>query len=109
VGVGERIDRMMSAIGKRPVLWLTVRTLDSTGPYANQNMEGFNEALVDACDEHPNLRVFDWASVVEDKWYIEDGIHFTSDGYAARAHRTARALAEAFPRVGEPPAGCVVN
>jgi hypothetical protein len=109
VGVSERIDLMMSAMGKRPVLWLTVRTLDSSGPYANANMESFNEALIEACDSYPNLRVFDWASAVKGKWYIEDGIHFTSDGYAARAHRTARALAEAFPRDGAPSAGCVVN
>jgi hypothetical protein len=44
--------------------------------------------------------VYDWASVVKDNWFISDGIHFTSRGYAARAHRIARALAAAFPRGG---------
>ena len=31
-------------------------------------------------------------------WFIPDGIHYYSPGYAARAHLIADALAEAFPR-----------
>ncbi len=108
VGLPERIDRMMSVIGNRPVLWLTVRSLLGGGPYSAQNMEAFNHALLAACDEYPNLRVFDWASVVKDEWFIDDGIHFTSAGYAARAHRTARALAQAFPAQGSS-GSCVVG
>jgi hypothetical protein len=55
------------------------------------------------------MRVYDWASVVKNSWFIPDGIHFTSRGYAARARRIARALAEAFPAegaaAGTPPSG----
>jgi hypothetical protein len=49
------------------------------------------------------MRVFDWASVARDDWFIPDGIHYTSPGYAARAHLIANALAEAFPASGDSP------
>ena len=71
-------------------------------------MRAWNAALLRACDRYPNLRVFDWAAAVRDDWFIEDGIHYTSDGYAARAHRIAIALAEAFPAGGRSP-DCVVG
>ena len=105
-----RIDRMMSVVGDRPVLWLTVKSLLGGGPYAEDNMAIWNVALYDACEKYPNLRIYDWASDVQDDWFIEDGIHFTSEGYAARAHRIAKGLAEAFPAHG-PKASptCVVN
>jgi lysophospholipase L1-like esterase len=63
-------------------------------------MLAWNAALIRACARYPNMRVYDWASVVKDNWFISDGIHFTSRGYGARAHRIARALAAAFPRRG---------
>jgi lysophospholipase L1-like esterase len=47
------------------------------------------------------MRVYDWASDVKDSWFTEDGIHFTSEGYAARARLIADALLEAFPVSGE--------
>jgi hypothetical protein len=34
---------------------------------------------------------------VRDGWFIDDGIHFTSTGYAARGRLIADALLEAFP------------
>jgi len=58
------------------------------------------------------MRVYDWASDVRDDWFIEDGIHFTSPGYAARAQLIALALAHAFPEKGETEGGfkdCVVS
>ena len=36
-------------------------------------------------------------SLAKDSWFISDGIHYTSAGYAARAHLIARALAAGFP------------
>jgi hypothetical protein len=95
-----RIDRMMSVVGDRPVLWLTVKSLVGGGPYAEDNMAIWNVALYDACEKYPNLRIYDWASAVRDDWFIDDGIHFTSEGYAARAHLIANGLAEAFPAHG---------
>ena len=95
-----RIRQMMSVIGSQPVMWVNVRSLLATGPYSEADMLAWNAALIRACARYPNMRVFDWASAVKNSWFISDGIHFTSRGYAARAHRIARALAAAFPRGG---------
>jgi hypothetical protein len=97
VGLAARIRQMMSVIGGQPVMWVNVKSLLATGPYSETNMLAWNRALIRACARYPNMRVYDWASVVRSRWFIPDGIHFTSRGYAARAHRIARALAEAFP------------
>jgi peptidoglycan/LPS O-acetylase OafA/YrhL len=113
VGERERIDKMMAIIGTEPALWVNVRSLVPAGdPYSKENMEKWNEELVLACATYPNMRVYDWASDVKDAWFIEDGIHFTSPGYAARAQLIAQALAHAFPAKGETEGGsknCMVN
>ena len=61
-----------------------------------------------ACARYPNMRIFDWASVARPGWFISDGIHYTSAGYAARAQLIAGALAKAFPGGGHSH-GCVVR
>jgi peptidoglycan/LPS O-acetylase OafA/YrhL len=109
VSLSARIERMMSVIRDEPVLWLTVKSLVSSGPYAESNMERWNTALMRACSAYPNMRIFDWASVVRDSWFIPDGIHYTSPGYAARAHLIANALAQAFPAGRPASASCVVT
>jgi peptidoglycan/LPS O-acetylase OafA/YrhL len=109
VGLSGRIDRMMSAIGDQPVMWVNVKSLVPSGPYAEANMRRWDEALVRACSRYPNMRVFDWADVAKDSWFIPDGIHYYSPGYAARAHLIADALAEAFPANGQSAHGCVVE
>jgi hypothetical protein len=108
VGLSTRIDKMMSAIGNQPVMWVNVKSLLSSGPYSEADMEHWDQALVQACSKYPNMRIYDWASAVKDKWFIPDGIHYYSPGYAARAHLIADALAEAFPQSGSPPS-CVVH
>jgi peptidoglycan/LPS O-acetylase OafA/YrhL len=95
-----RIRQMMSVIGRQPVMWVNVKSLMATGPYSESDMLAWNAALIRACARYPDMRVYDWASAVKNSWFISDGIHFTSRGYAARAHRIARALAAAFPRGG---------
>ncbi len=113
VGERERIEKMMAIIGDEPVLWVNVRSLVEKGdPYSKENMEKWDEELEASCDSYPNMRVYDWASEVKDDWFIEDGIHFTSPGYAARAQLIALALAHAFPEKGETEGGsknCVVS
>jgi peptidoglycan/LPS O-acetylase OafA/YrhL len=109
VSLGQRIDRMMSVIGHHPALWVDAKSRVSNGPYSETNMQRWNTALVQACGRYPNMRVYDWASVVKDRWFIPDGIHYYSPGYAARAHLIADALAKAFPAVGNPPSGCLVH
>jgi peptidoglycan/LPS O-acetylase OafA/YrhL len=112
VGDMERIERMMSTIGDEPVMWVNVRSIVEAGdPYSAENMKKWDEELVKACGRYPNMRVYDWASDVKNEWFIEDGIHFTSPGYAARSELIAHALAHAFPAKGDSPGGsnCVVS
>lgn len=96
-GYDDRIDSMMATIGDEPTLWVNVKSLETSGPYAETNMQSWNKALLAACDRHPNMRIYNWAADVKDDWFIPDGIHFTSEGYAARARLIADALLEAFP------------
>jgi peptidoglycan/LPS O-acetylase OafA/YrhL len=121
VGLATRIKRMMSVIGDQPVMWVNVKSLLSSGPYSESDMQQWNQALLNACAQYPNMRVYDWAAIAKTKWFISDGIHYTSAGYAARARQIAKALAEAFPAAtsgGQPSSadqqggassGCVVH
>jgi hypothetical protein len=109
IGFDERIAEMMHVADGAPVLWVNVKSIVSGGPYSATSMEAWDDALLKACDKYPNMRVYDWASDVRDSWFIDDGIHFTSQGYAQRARRIAAALARAFPADGAAsPASCVV-
>jgi peptidoglycan/LPS O-acetylase OafA/YrhL/lysophospholipase L1-like esterase len=108
VGLEARIRRMMWVMGDQPVLWITVKSLLDTGPYSEKNMRHWNRTVVGACAKYPNLRVFDWASLAEERWYISDGTHYTSQGYRHRARLSADALAHAFPASGES-SNCVVQ
>jgi hypothetical protein len=109
-GLKTRIDTMMSVIGDQPVLWVSVKSLLASGPYSETNMELWNRNLVNACARYPNMRVFDWASVAKDSWFISDGTHYTSEGYAQRARLSATALVHGFPASGgEGGSGCVVH
>jgi peptidoglycan/LPS O-acetylase OafA/YrhL len=106
----DRIDRVMRHIPRdTPVLWLTVRTLNRSGPYGDREMRRWNAALVKACQRYPAMRVYDWRSEARSSWYIPDRIHFTTRGYTERAARIADALAAAFPADGPSPAGCLVR
>jgi hypothetical protein len=99
VGLAARITRMMSLISPQPVMWVSVKSLLSSGPWAEANMVKWNNALLSACSRYPNMRVYDWAAVVRRSWFIPDGIHYTPTGYAMRSRLIANALAEAFPAV----------
>jgi len=101
-GYDDRIASMMSTIGDEPVMWVNVKSIVPNGPYAEANMKSWNEALLAACDHYPNMRIYNWAADVKDRWYIPDGIHFTSEGYAARGRLIADALLEAFPNTEDP-------
>jgi peptidoglycan/LPS O-acetylase OafA/YrhL len=96
----DRIDLMMSTIGDEPVLWVNVKSLVANGPYAAANMRNWDKALLAGCDRYPDMRIYNWAADVKDEWFIPDGIHFTSEGYAARGRLIADALLQAFPNTG---------
>lgn len=94
----ERIRIMMRVAAGDPVMWVNARTLLDDGSfYDNRNLKAWDRALVRACRRFPEMRVYDWAGDVKDGWYIDDGIHFTSPGYARRARLTAAGLVSAFP------------
>jgi peptidoglycan/LPS O-acetylase OafA/YrhL/lysophospholipase L1-like esterase len=93
----QRIQKMMSVIGNQPVMWVEVTSLLSTGPYAEQNMRQWDQALQQLRPQYPNMRIYDWPAVAKPSWFISDGIHYTSTGYEHRAKAIANALAEAFP------------
>lgn len=97
VGMAARIQRMMALIGKRPVLWVNVKTLVTSGAYAEANMKRWDNALLAACARYPNMRVFNWAHLANPAWFTTDGIHYTSTGSAIRSAAIADALATAFP------------
>ncbi|MDQ3912582.1 MAG: acyltransferase, partial [Actinomycetota bacterium] len=80
VGRMDRIEQMMSAVGNQPVLWVNVKSLLESGAYSEVNMELWNSSLLQACASYPHMRVFDWASMANDSWFISDGIHYTSEG-----------------------------
>jgi lysophospholipase L1-like esterase len=71
-----------------------------TGPWSQANMRAWDRTLLAACAKYPNMRVYDWAAAVKPAWFLPDGIHYTSAGYAARAAAIAGALARAFPAHG---------
>jgi peptidoglycan/LPS O-acetylase OafA/YrhL len=109
----ERIDKMMAILAGEPVMWVNVRSIVKAGdPYSAENMAKWDEELLAACAAYPDMRVYNWAADVKDAWFIEDGIHFTSPGYAARAELIAQALAHAFPAKGKTEGGskhCLVS
>ncbi len=103
-----RIKQMMAAADGMPVMWVNVISLLNSGPYAEANMVKWNRTLLRACAMYPNMRVYNWAAVAKAKWFISDGIHYTSLGYEHRALGIADALARAFPAIGHSQ-GCVVS
>jgi peptidoglycan/LPS O-acetylase OafA/YrhL len=107
-GLSTRISEMMQIAQGEPVMWVNVISLLSSGPYAEADMQKWNDALAQACTQYPNMRVFNWASLPAPSWFISDGIHYTSAGYYQRALYIADGLAIAFPLSGTSH-GCLVS
>jgi peptidoglycan/LPS O-acetylase OafA/YrhL len=93
----QRVQKMMSLIGDQPVMWVEVTSLLSSGPYSEKNMQLWNQALQQVQPNYPSMKIYDWPSVAQKSWFINDGIHYTTIGYAHRATAIADALAQAFP------------
>jgi len=108
-GLSKRIDWMMNAAQGRPVLWTTNKTLLTKGPYRNDHMQSWNRALLQACERHDNMRVYDWAAEVQDDWYLLDQIHPNDVGANERARRLAAALAIAFPKDRPKAPDCLIR
>jgi hypothetical protein len=108
LGPLARIQEMMAAAHGAPVMWVNTQTDLSSGPWSEANMQSWNNALGQAAKQYPNMRIFNWAGMVQPSWHLSDGIHYTSAGYAVRAAAIADALARAFPAVGHSK-GVLVN
>ena len=65
VGLMARIREMMSAAHGEPVMWVNTQTDLSSGPWSEANMQRWNSTLVAACRAYPNMRVFNWAALVQ--------------------------------------------
>ena len=96
--VEERIRIMLDLLDGQRVMWPTTVSDTESGPWAQENMREFNEALLRVQKDYPNLRVFDWAAEVDHAWFLEgDFVHYNATGNAERSHRFAGALVRAFP------------
>jgi peptidoglycan/LPS O-acetylase OafA/YrhL len=104
-----RIRQLMALVKGQPVLWVNVVSLLSSGDYSEANMRLWNRALVQACAMYPNMAVYNWAAVAKRSWFIPDGVHYTSAGYAARSRDIARAMAAAFPAGRSHRSSCLVR
>jgi hypothetical protein len=100
IGITARIDQMMAVAHGEPVLWVSTKTLATSGPYASVNEQAWDTSLVKALARYPNLRIFNWSAVARPSWFLSDGIHYNSPGCAVRAKAIADALARAFPLHG---------
>jgi peptidoglycan/LPS O-acetylase OafA/YrhL len=109
VDQATRIARMMSIIGRRPVLWVGAASLTKSGPYSAEMTQRWNRELVAACPGYRNMRVFDWAARAKPRWFIPDGLHYSSLGSQERARLIAQALVGAFPANRPPSASCLVR
>ena len=97
---GRRADRpaCSTIVGDDPVLWVNVKTLDPHDPdWADARWWRGTRRSSRPRPRYPNLQVYDWAAVVQDAWFQDDGIHYTSAGNAERARLIADALLAAYP------------
>ena len=89
---------MLAVADGDPVLWVngSIRESGTLG-YMKPEIGDWNEALVETCQAHPEMRVYDWDEEVDPDWFEYDGVHYTPTGYSQRSRLTADALVAAFP------------
>jgi lysophospholipase L1-like esterase len=88
-----RLDRMMRALGKRPVIWIT-HVNDRPGAPASAG-RAINADIRDAVRRWPNLSVLDFATTIAGDPAIlqADGLHFSPGGMRIYAQKIAAAAA----------------
>jgi hypothetical protein len=82
------VDQAVAIVGpRRCLVWATV-VRDGTA------RTGFNDVLEDARSAHSNVRLVEWAALVDDNRELlaADLVHGTPEGYARRAEATADAI-----------------
>ena len=99
----REIRELLSLIGPRPVVWVNVYRSDS--PSYPKRSATFNEALLDATSEYPNLTILDWSTelIANPKWLAFDRLHLQPVGYRARANMYVQAANELWNILVPPP------
>jgi hypothetical protein len=88
-GFRAAIEEMMEVAGERRcVVWANI----VRPPYEGTSYDGYNRALAREDRARENLRVVNWARMVErhPEWLAQDGVHVSAAGYKARARAVAR-------------------
>ena len=86
-----RLDQMMTALGNRPVIWIThVDDRPGAPPTAGRAINAF---IRDAVNRWPNLSVLDFAKTIRAYPTVlqGDGLHFSPEGMHAYAREIAAA------------------
>jgi lysophospholipase L1-like esterase len=90
------IDQLMTAVGPhRLVIWTTTQFLPTF------RSDQFNRVLRQRAAHYPNLLIANWDATDHTKFLTPEGVHYTNDGYRARAAFTLQAL-EAVTRCANP-------
>ena len=99
----REIRELLSLIGPRPVVWVNVYRTDL--PIYPKRSATFNEALLDATSEYPNLTILDWSTelIANPKWLAFDRLHLQPVGYRARANMYVQAANELWNILVPPP------
>ena len=99
----REIRELLKLIGPRPVVWVNVYRSDS--PSYPKRSATFNEALLDATSEFPNLTILDWSTelTANPKWLAFDKLHLQPIGYRARATMYVQAASELWNILVPPP------
>lgn len=96
----QRIDSIMSVIGKDPVMWVNVWFWSKTRPNYNLFVAtAWNSLLFQYQKKYANIRIFDWATIAKSNpgWFIYDGLHYNSTGMSRRALWISSAAGIMFP------------
>jgi lysophospholipase L1-like esterase len=95
-GFRASIEEVMEVAGERRcVVWTNI----VRPPFKGTSYDGYNRALAGADRERDNLRVVNWARMVErnPEWLADDGVHVSAEGYRGRAKAVARQVRRCRP------------
>jgi hypothetical protein len=82
----DDVDKAVGLVGRGScVIWATIWR-------DGRASEGFNAVLRETAQKWSNVRLLDWATMLEEHpdWVAPDGTHGSPEGYQARAEETAR-------------------
>jgi lysophospholipase L1-like esterase len=88
-GFRAAIEDVMEVAGERRcVVWTNI----VRPPYEGTTYDGYNRALAREDRARANLRVVNWARMIErnPEWLAGDGVHVSAEGYRARGRAVAR-------------------